>query len=67
MTKIECFILKVEVEATLALQSGIMPNADKEQLVLERLSEKFPEAGINPEEERKIAIHARLLLNARNN
>jgi len=50
-----------------ALQSGILPDADEERPVLERLSKKFPELNIDPEEEQKIIRHARLLLNAHNN
>jgi hypothetical protein len=49
------------------IHSGILPDADKERVVLERLSGKYSELGINPEEEQRIIRHARVLLNARNN
>lgn len=65
--KIESFISRVEAEAAVATQSGILPDPDKELPVLERLSKKYPELDINPEEEQKIIRHARLLLNALNN
>jgi len=67
MTKTENFISSVEAEVAVALQSGILPDADEERPVLERLSKKFPELNIDPEEEQKIIRHARLLLNAHNN
>lgn len=65
--RIESFISRVEAEAAVAVQSGILPDPDKELPVLERLSKKYPELDINPEEEQKIIRHARLLLNALNN
>ena len=67
MTGIETFISKVEAEVTLALESGILSDADKEGPVLERLGKKFPELNIDPREEQRIIIHARLLFNAHNN
>ena len=68
MANIENFISKVEAEMDVAIVSGIFPpDPKKERLVLERLSKKYPELGINPEEEQKILLHARLSLNAHNN
>ena len=66
MTSIEDFISKVEAGAVVAIQSGILPDPDKERLVLKRLSEKCPELDIDPEKEQKIIEHVRLSLNARN-
>jgi hypothetical protein len=67
MTNIENFIKKVEQEAALALITGFLPDVNKERPVLERLSKKYPFLKIDPEEEQKIILHARLFLNARNN
>jgi len=65
--EIDSFILEVEAERGVALESGFLPVADQEQPVLERLCKKFPELGIDPKEDRKIIIHARASLNAHNN
>jgi len=68
MTRIENFILKVEEEVFVAKISGIpTPDPKAERSILERLSKKFPELGINPEAEQKILLHARILLSAANN
>jgi hypothetical protein len=67
MTKIENFIKEVEKEVGVALDSGILPDADKDRPVLERLSKKYPELEIDPEKEQKIILHAKLFLNAHNN
>lgn len=51
-----------------AIESKVYPpDPEREQLVLERLNDKFPELGINVAEECKILRHARASLNAGNN
>ena len=67
MTKIENFITKVEDEVFVALQSGFLPDPDRERPALERLCKKYPELNINPIKERKILIHTRILMNGLNN
>lgn len=67
MANIENFISKVEAEVTVALQSGILPDAGKEKSVLERLYKKYPNLKVNPDNEQKIIMHAKLSLNADKN
>lgn len=68
MVKVENLISKVEAEARVALESGIIPpDPIQERPVLKRLKRKYPELNINVEEDVKILTHARLLLNATNN
>lgn len=68
MTKIENFISKVETEVRVARVSGIFPpDPERERLVLEKINMIFPELGIDPIEEQKIILHARISLNSHNN
>lgn len=68
MTKIENFISKVESEVIVAITSGVFPpDPEQEWPVLERLSEKYPELDIDPEEKTSILLHARLFFNAHYN
>ena len=68
MSKVENFISKVEAEVAVAIKSGVFPpDPRQERPVLGRLSKKYPELDIDPGEEQKILIHARLSLNAHRN
>jgi len=67
MTKIETFLKKVEAEVAVALESGILPNAEEQRPALERLSQNYPELDIDPKREVQIIKHARRALNAPNN
>lgn len=67
MSNIEKFILDVDSEVIVALQSGILPDPSRSLQSLKRLSRQYPELKIDPKKEIKIERYARIALNARNN
>lgn len=67
MGKVEQFIAKVEAERATIKATGNSPDINRHQSTLKRLSDKFPDLKLQPDEEVKILTQARSAMNAKNN